>query len=62
MRAPSTTVQTGATAGALSIIIVWLTGQIWPEVVVPGEVAAAFTLIISSVAAWVVRDPAKGKH
>lgn len=62
MRAPSKTVQTGAAAGAVSIIIVWLVTAIFPAVVIPGEVAAAFTVVISSVSAWIVRDPAKGKH
>lgn len=62
MRAPSKTVQTGAAAGAASIIIVWLVTSIFPAVVIPGEVAAAFTVVISSVSAWIVRDPAKGKH
>lgn len=62
MRAPSKTVQTSAAAGAVSIIIVWLVTSIFPAVVIPGEVAAAFTVVISSVSAWIVRDSGKGKH
>lgn len=64
MRAPSKTVKTGAAAGAMSLILVWVIGTIWPTLDIPGEVAAAFTVVLSSVSAWIVRDPQKGdaKH
>lgn len=64
MRAPSKTVTTGSAAGALVIIIVWVVGEIWPGVDIPAEVSAAMTLLISTVSAWIVRDPQRrpAKH
>lgn len=64
MRAPSKTVQTGATAGAVVILMVWVLHAIFPALVIPDTVVAALTVIVTSVSAWIVRDPAKGtgKH
>ena len=63
VRPPSKTVTTGSLAGALTIVLLWTFGGVWPDVYVPPEVAAAITVIISQVAAWIVPDPAKGaKH
>lgn len=63
IKAPSKTVKTGSAAGALSIIVIWGVKSIWPDLDVPPEVSAAFTLLLSSAAAWIVRDPNKGvKH
>lgn len=63
MRAPSRTVATGSVAGAATIVLLWVFGIIWPAVVVPVEVSAAITLLISSGAAWIVPDPSRSaKH
>lgn len=63
MREPSKTVKTGSVAGAVTIVMVWAVGSIWPTLDVPPEVSAAVTLIVTAVAAWIVPDPARtSKH
>lgn len=63
MREPSKTVKTGSVAGAVTIVMVWAVGGIWPTLDVPPEVAAAVTLIVTAVAAWIVPDPDRApKH
>ncbi|MDK8347581.1 hypothetical protein QP868_11950 [Brevibacterium sp. UMB1308A] len=57
MRSPSRTVTTGSTAGAVTIIVVWAATAIWPQLVIPPEVASAFTLLVTAGAAWIVPDP-----
>lgn len=64
MREPSKTVKTGSVAGAITIVIVWIFGGIFPNVYFPPEVSAAITLIITAAAAWIVPDPGRrpAKH
>lgn len=63
MREPSKTVKTGSTAGAATILLLWIFGIIWPDVHVPPEVASAITLLITAGAAWIVPDPGRrAKH
>lgn len=59
MRTPSRTVTTGSTAGAVTIIVVWAATAIWPQLVIPPEVASAFTLLVTAAAAWIVPDPSR---
>lgn len=64
-RAPSKTVTTGGVAGAITIVIAWIAGVIWPSLDIPAEVQGAFTVVVTFVAAWIVRDPerrATAKH
>ncbi len=35
-----------------SVILIWLFGVVWPEIVIPLEVAAAFGAVMSSVVGW----------
>lgn len=56
-RAPSKTVTTGGVAGALTIVVAWIAGVIWPSLDIPAEVQGAFTVVVTFVAAWIVRDP-----
>lgn len=58
LRAPSRTIQTSAVAGAVTTIIVWALHQVSPGLEIPGEVASAFTLVISFLAGWAIPDPA----
>lgn len=57
LRAPSKTVTTGGVAGAITIVIVWIAQSVWPSIDVPATVQGAVTVIVSYVAAWIVRDP-----
>ncbi len=43
-------VATGALAGAVSVIVVWIVNKFGVEV--PPEIASAFTTVISAGAAW----------
>ena len=43
-------VATGALAGAVSIIIVWILGQF--HIVVPPEVSSAFTIVVSTASSY----------
>lgn len=64
-RAPSKTVTTGGVAGAITIVLVWAVQTIWPSLDVPAEVQGAITVVVTFVAAWIVRDPqrtAGSKH
>lgn len=61
MRSPSKTVKTGSVSGATVIVLVWVFGIVWPDIPVPPEVAAAATLIVGAVAAWIVPDPGRGQ-
>lgn len=56
-RAPSRAVNTGGLAGAITIVIVWIAQSVWPSIDVPATVHGAVTVIVSYVAAWIVRDP-----
>jgi len=49
--APTPKVATGALAGALSIIIIWILGQF--HIVIPPEVASAFTTVFSALASYI---------
>lgn len=63
MRKPSKTVTTGSLAGAVTIVLLWAFGTLCPSVVVPAEVSAAITLIITAAASWIVPDPHRSaKH
>lgn len=42
------------TAGALTVVLVWFAGLLGLEV--PGEVASAFTTLVSAAAVWRVRN------
>ena len=53
-RTPTRKVGAGALAGAVSVIAVWAAGLAGLEV--PGEVASAFTTILTFVASWFVTD------
>ena len=57
LRTPSRTVTTGTAAGAAAVVIVWVLGMF--AVDVPGEVQAAFAVIVTVLAAWVQPDPAR---
>lgn len=57
MREPSRTVTTGGAAGAVVVIAIYLVSLAWPHIEVPAEVAAAATLIVSVIGAWIVPDP-----
>lgn len=57
MREPSRTVTTGGAAGAVVILVIYAATLAWPELEVPAEVAAAATLIVSVLGAWIVPDP-----
>ena len=48
--APTPKVATGALAGALSVIIIWILGQF--HINVPPEIASAFTTVISAGASY----------
>jgi hypothetical protein len=64
-RAPSKTVTTGGVAGAITIALTWVAQTIWPGLDIPAEVQGAFTVIVTFLAAWIVRDPerrATAKH
>lgn len=56
-RAPSKTVTTGGVAGAITIALTWIAQTIWPGLNIPAEVQGAFTVIVTFLAAWIVRDP-----
>lgn len=58
-RAPSKTVTTGGVAGAITIVLAWIAGTIWPSLDIPAEVQGAFTVVVTFIAAWIVRDPAR---
>jgi hypothetical protein len=47
---PTSKVVAGGAAGAVSIILVWVAGLFGLEV--PAEVASAFTVLLSSAAAY----------
>jgi hypothetical protein len=49
-RKPHPKVAAGTTAGAASIVLVWLLGE--AGVTVPAEVASALTVLLSSAAAY----------
>jgi putative flippase GtrA len=51
---PTRKVAAGGSAGAITVVLVWLAGQFGLEV--PGEVASAVTVLISTVAAWFTRE------
>lgn len=53
--APKTAAGTGGAAigGAISVIFLWLLQTIFPRVVVTNEVASAWTVIFSTIAAFV---------
>lgn len=64
-RAPSKTVTTGGVAGAITIVLAWAAQTIWPSLDIPAEVQGAFTVVVTFLAAWIVRDPqrrAEAKH
>ena len=56
MNGISSKVGIGAAAGALTIVIVWVIGLL--GLVVPGEVASAFTVLITAVVGWAVPETA----
>lgn len=56
-RAPSKTVTTGGVAGAITIVLVWIAQTIWPSLDVPNTVQGAITVVVTFLAAWIVRDP-----
>ena len=56
-RAPSKTVTTGGVAGAITVVLVWIAQTIWPSLDVPAEVQGAITVVVTFLAAWIVRDP-----
>lgn len=53
MKRPLNKVLGGATAGALSIVVVWAVGT-FASVDVPAEVASAFTTVVSAAVAYLV--------
>lgn len=59
MRAPSRTVTTGGAAGAVAIVLLWLLGELFPQLTVPTEVESALTLLIAVAAAWIIPDPGR---
>jgi hypothetical protein len=52
--APTTKVAAGGIAGAITVLVVWILGMF--HVAVPPEVASAFTVIITFVASYFVRE------
>lgn len=56
-RPPSKTVATGGVAGASTIVLVWIAQTIWPSLDVPNTVQGAITVVVTFLAAWIVRDP-----
>lgn len=48
-------VAAGGAAGAVTIVLVWIAGELGLEI--PGEVAAAITVLISTAAGWLKSDP-----
>jgi hypothetical protein len=51
---PKTAGATGGsvTGGAVSLILLWVFGLIRPDIVVPNEVAVAFSVVISGILAF----------
>lgn len=56
-RAPSKTVTTGGVAGALTIVLVWIAQTVFPSLDVPAEIQGAITVVVTFLAAWIIRDP-----
>lgn len=54
--APTTKVTVGALAGALTVVLVYICGLF--GLVIPAEVAAAVTVLISFGASYIVRERA----
>ena len=52
--APTTKVAAGGTAGALTVLVVWILGLL--HVAVPPEAASALTVVISFITSYVVRQ------
>lgn len=52
---PTAKVTAGALGGALSIILVWMLRLLW-SIETPGEVAAAFTTVLSFGCAWLTKE------
>lgn len=49
----------GGAAGAAALVLVWIAGVLGLEI--PPEVAIAFTVLLSSGASWLKRDPLRDK-
>lgn len=56
--APDRKVTAGALAGALTIVLVWAV-QEFAQVVIPGEVASAITMIITFCVSYLVPNPTR---
>jgi hypothetical protein len=52
---PQPKVIAGATAGAITILVVFVVQSIWPDFEIPPAVASAFTTLISFAAAYFKR-------
>lgn len=42
----------GGVAGAVVAIAIWIFEQIFPQIKIPPEIAAAFTTVASAIGAW----------
>jgi len=54
MQTPSRKVGSGALAGALSIVLVWVLGQLGYSL--PAEVSSGLTTIVTFITSYFVRD------